>query len=47
VGQFGLRDNDLVNANHFAPWNKRSWKESDRGMAVSSNQAATEPLGRK
>src|SRR3984893_4436458 len=47
VGQFGLRDNDLVNANQFAPWNKRSWKESDRGMAVSSNQAATEPLGRK
>jgi membrane fusion protein, multidrug efflux system len=47
VGQFGLRDNDLVNANHFAPWNKRSWKEADRGMALSSNHAATEPVGRK
>jgi len=47
VGQFGLRDNDLVNANHFAPWNKRSWKEADRDIALSSNHAATEPLKRK
>jgi membrane fusion protein (multidrug efflux system) len=47
VGQFGLRDNDLVNANQFAPWNKRSWKEADRGIAVSSNHAATEPSGRQ
>lgn len=42
VGQFGLRENDIVSANHFAPWNKTSLKEADQAAAVGSAHAAAE-----
>jgi RND family efflux transporter MFP subunit len=42
VGQFGLRDNDVVSANQFAPWNKRPLNQASRGAGAnigSANQA--------
>jgi membrane fusion protein, multidrug efflux system len=42
VGQFGLRENDAVSLNHFAPWNKRIWKEAGHGVTVGSAHAEAE-----
>jgi membrane fusion protein (multidrug efflux system) len=42
VGQFDLRENDAVSVNHFAPWNKRTWKEAGRSATVGSAHVAAE-----
>jgi membrane fusion protein, multidrug efflux system len=34
VGQFGLRDNEIVSADHFAPWNKGSPNQVSRSANV-------------